>query len=472
VKLGWSTAGWSTVRTYAALIGLVGSFVWVIGLGRPVDARWSLLIALGVCWALFGVAAHTLRQAPERVVPAVVLLGGVALQLVAVSVPPRTSDDQLRYAWDGRVSNSGVSPYRYSPGDKALAALRDDWLFSPGRDCGADPADAPACPRLNHPAERTIYPPVAQGYFAAVDRIAPTGLRTVPWQVAAALLATAVTAVLLWVLRRTGRPLWRAALWAWCPAVAYESGNNAHVDVLAVLLVVAGFAVMATAARPEVPAGLRPLSRRGVVAATLLALAVATKLLPLLVLPAVVRLRRFRHAALTGVVVAVVITAVYLPSVIAVGIKAVGFLPGYLAEEGFDGSGRFAVVRSVVPTAAAPYVAAAVIGAVAVWAMMRGDPSEPWRAAVPVVGVTFIVLGPAYPWYALLLVGLVALDGRGEWLVVAAAAYPAYFVGALGLHHGTTQMAGYWSATAAVAGTAIYRHVLRRRVALPVTAVS
>jgi hypothetical protein len=63
-------------------------------------------------------------------------------------------------------------------------------------------------------------------------------------------------------------------------------------------------------------------------------------------------------------------------------------------------------------------------------------------------GAGFLVTGPSYPWYALLLVGLVALSDRWEWLPVAAAAYPPYLVGALHLPPEPTKMAAYGTAAA------------------------
>ena len=64
------------------------------------------------------------------------------------------------------------------------------------------------CTRLNHPTSPTIYPPVAQAEFTLVHALtAPLGTdggRDRTWQVTAALLALAVLAGLLVVLRRAG----------------------------------------------------------------------------------------------------------------------------------------------------------------------------------------------------------------------------------------------------------------------------
>jgi hypothetical protein len=56
-------------------------------------------------------------------------------------------------------------------------------------------------------------------------------------------------------------------------------------------------------------------------------------------------------------------------------------------------------------------------------------PDRPWSGAVVMTAAALAVATPHYQWYSLLLVMLVALDGKPEWLAFAAggyyAAYPA-----------------------------------------------
>jgi hypothetical protein len=63
-----------------------------------------------------------------------------------------------------------------------------------------------------------------------------------------------------------------------------------------------------------------------------------------------------------------------------------------------------------------------------VWAWRRGSVDDPARSAVVVVGVTFLVVTPAYGWYAGLLLALVAITGAVEWLPVVLAASVAYLL--------------------------------------------
>src|SRR5262245_4947704 len=411
----------------AGLAGLAGLTAATLDTGEPDAAPWRSFGLTGLLWAAFAIGCWLLRQVPINSAVRLIVAGGIVLQAVAISVPPRTTDDFYRYAWDGRVQATGVDPYRYPPTAPELSGLRDDWLFPGGE------------PRLNRSSEPTIYPPGAQAYFLTVHELSPAGSRHKPWQIAAALLAVATSVLLIAALHRNGGDPRLAVLWAWGPAVGLEAGKHGHVDVLAPLLVVAGLAALSSATHPA--------RRPTLVGGALLGAATAVKLLPGLVLAGMPP-RRFGPALAAA---GVAFGTLYLPHVLAVGTDVLGFLPGYLAQEGYDGSGRFALVRLLLPQSLAPYAAAAVLTAVVAISWRRTDPARPWSGPLLVTGGAFLLLTPSYPWYALLLVALVALDGRWEWLAVAAAGYVAFFAGPIGVTHVTMQVIGYGLALAVVA---------------------
>jgi hypothetical protein len=439
-----------TARTVAAAAGLVlllAAVAVTLHAGVPNEAGWRLLALIGACWAAFALAAAALLRTPRRAAVPLLLLGAVALQALAVSVPPQLTDDYFRYAWDGRVQAAGIDPYRYTPTDPALAGLRTPWLFPTG--CAT--AGEPVCTRLNHPGSPTIYPPVAQGWFwllhVLTRPLGPDGGGALALQLAAAALALATTVALLLILHRHGDPR-TAVLWAWCPTVVLEAGNNAHVDVLAAFLLVLALGA-AVAERP-------------LVAGVGTGAAVAAKLLPLLVVPALAafwlgRKPRWRRAGYGAAGLVGVLAAAYVPHLLAVGPRVLGFLPGYLAEEGYGGERRFALVRVVAPEALAATATVIIVLAAAALLAGKSRGEAPWRGALVLVGVTFAAIGITYPWYALLLVALVALDGRAEWLAVAAAAYPGYFTAALDLRFADTQRAGYGTALAIVLAVTCWR---------------
>jgi hypothetical protein len=156
------------------------------------------------------------------------------------------------------------------------------------------------------------------------------------------------------------------------------------------------------------------------------------------------------------------VATVYLPHVLAVGPKVLGYLPGYLHEEGYADGARFALLGLILPRALTAPAAAVILTATALLTWRRADPDRPWRAAAALVTVTLLVTAPAYPWYALLLVMLVAYGTPVEWLTIPMAAYLAQFAGDLGWATSTAQRIGYGTALAAIlTGLAVRRRARR-----------
>ncbi|MFI6148603.1 glycosyltransferase 87 family protein [Streptomyces sp. NPDC051109] len=417
------TAPVTTALALAALTTLLARTILYGGYSSdPVGLFWWY----AACWVLFTVALLALRRVPARRVAWLIAAGAVAVTLTGLMGPPRTSTDSYRYAWDGRVQSAGVSPYDHTPQDPALARLRDPWLFPTGAACkGPDrPAiphtgSEPHCTRINRPAVPTIYPPVAEVYFLAVDRLSPADSRHKPLQIGAALISLGVTGALLLILRRRGDDLRKAAYWAWCPAVPVEAVNNAHVDVLGVLLTVAGLGLVASRAPARRAAG-----------GVLIGAAVAAKLMPAVVLPgALSGVRRVRDAAAVLLPAAAFVVVAYLPYVLLSHGSVFGYLGGYVEEEGYDDASagsRYSLLRLVLPDTWAFPVLLVIVAAVSLYVMWRGDPRRPWSGALLVTGWTFVLLTPGYSWYALLLIALVALDGRWEWLGIPLAGAAVY----------------------------------------------
>jgi hypothetical protein len=420
----------------AALTAVVG---WTVSLGGAVAAGGRhLMVVYGIGWVLFAVTVATVYRLSRRQGVAVILAGGALLQTVAISQPPTTTDDFYRYIWDGKVQAAGIDPYRYVPVDPALKPLRDNELF---------PDPAGDATRINRPTVRTIYPPVAEAAFLGMHAVSPEEHRVRAWQVGMGLLAWATAALLVGLLARTGRDPRAAAWWAFCPVVWLECGNNAHVDVLGVLLLVLALGLLATRAGESLS------TRRALAVGGLFGAAVSVKLIPALAGPALLGRRAWWILGAAGGL----FVAGYVPHVLAVGTDVLGYLPGYLDEEGYSGQTRFAGLRLVVPASWAPAAAMAIIAAVAllVWRQAARRPAA--EGALLVVGTTFLVVGPAQPWYGLLIVALAVLATRPEWLVVAIAAYPVYEAGTIGTTNVTAQRWTYLPAAAIVVAVSLWR---------------
>lgn len=381
-------------------------------------------IATAAVWVLAGCAFLILLRIRGRAAIVLVVAGSAALGLAALAGPPNLSTDSARYAWDGIVQNEGVSPYAHVPAADALAAYRQDWLF-PRPATGSDglahcagtriqstttvPNGDLLCTALNRPQVPTIYPPVAEGFFAAVRSVVPPSAQYWPFQAAGLLVSLATTTLLLAGMRRRGLDARWAALWGWSPFVAAEAVTNSHVDALGALLVVAA----TFAATPALSLSGRLGRGRAILTGVAIGLAAATKFVPALAAPPIGRRRPFT----VTIAAAVTFAVTYLPYLAVTGWAVIGYLPGYLDEEGYDSGSRFALL-SMLPGAAATVVALVLILAVLAVAWWRTDPHEPWHAQTVSIGLVLLIARPAYPWYALVLIPFIALSRRWEWLAV------------------------------------------------------
>ena len=419
---------------------------WTTFRDRPTLRYEAISVVTYLC-ALLVLARLSL---PRAVATRFVIATGGLFQAIALIRPPVDSDDDFRYLWDGKVQLAGIDPYRYAPVDPALSRLRDSFLFVPSRGCTVHHIPH-GCTRINLPYVHTIYPPVAEAMFTLLRVVSFGGQgEHRPLQIAAGLGAIAIAVL---IARRTEGPLWTVALWAWCPVVIMELGNNAHIDWLAVLLGLAalGFTPRAGHRRPAVIAGV------------LLGAAVATKLYPGLLGASMLRRR-----PVTVVVSATVTVALaYVPHVLAVGHSVLGYLPSYLNGGGYSGGSRYHLIALLVHGRAGTVIAALVMVAVLSWAALRTDPDHPERSALLVVGAAVLVTTPGLSWYTLLLLALAGICARPEWLGVVLAPTAAYLtIGAYSTPDRTTTYAYVAGALVLGAGTAVRAASTRRSVTM------
>lgn len=135
-------------------------------LQRKISTYVSVAILMSVPYFLL------LRRRKLKVSP---LISSALVFLACLATPTTLQTDQIRYIWDGLVSLLGENPYLLAP--------------------DAHPAFSvfPAQSFLNHPQLHTIYPPVAQWFFALSVLLNP--------------------------------PLWNGYLgWLWAPEVQVPSG--------------------------------------------------------------------------------------------------------------------------------------------------------------------------------------------------------------------------------------------------------
>jgi hypothetical protein len=423
----------------------------------------------------FVLGARYVGELPRRTALPFVVGGSLVLQLVAIlGRAPGLSDDMFRYVWDGRVQAAGIDPYRYAPIDSHEFFLRGHWLFEATANapswCHVVSTKGGTCTLINRPNVTTIYPPVAEAYFwfiHGVSSVTGTLASTFTMQLGNSILAVLTTCTLWYVLRRCGRDPRSAVWWAWCPLVPLEAGNNAHIDVLAVPLLVLGFGVLSG------HVGRRSWSelRRSAWGGAFLGIAACVKLIPAIVSPAALRRRTFQATVAVAAGEGLAFLLPYVPHVIADGGNVLGYLPGYVVENGYESGGvtafglidaaRRDLLFGVLPSSVDVWVAGAVMLVAAFLVSQRADPATPWRGSLVMAGIALLVATPAYGWYAMLLVSLVVLDGRREWLMIAFGPYFGHLALSFGFH--TQLYVGYLPGLITVVTVALVR---RRRASL------
>jgi hypothetical protein len=368
------------------LILLTREEVWEYGgyghyvIGGSGCSGWSV-------WLYVVAVIVVMTQPVNRATLWIVLGYAVALRTVMLFAEPFSSSDIYRYVWDGIVQHAHISPYRYVPGNPALAFLRDP--------------DSPNFEVWNNINRRdyavTIYPPVAQMVYWLVTFLSPTvnGMKAAMFGFECLTAATLLT-----MLRMMGKPLTQILLYAWCPLLVWEIALGGHVDAA-----VFAFVTLALLFRYR---------EQPVLTGLFLGMAVMTKFYPLVLVPALYKRGDWKMPA----TLAAVIVGSYVPYLSA-GKLVFGFLGGYAQEEGMNTGTRYYaldLVRHVPGWSTAPkglflVFCAAVFGALMWWCWKNcsreGDAFL--RGAMLLAMAMMLLFSPHYPWYIAWLVPFFAL---------------------------------------------------------------
>jgi alpha-1,6-mannosyltransferase len=299
----------------------------------------------------------------------IAILFAIAIRVPLAVSPVSSDNDMIRYVWDGRVQKLGINPYAVRPADPEVAFTHTD-----------ETRNMPSA------RARTPYPPAAQIFFRFVVTIHDSALAMKLALVACDLL----TVLVLWRwLVVTGRSEWLTLAYAWNPLVVLEVAHSGHIDALGALWTVAAAFW---------------LSRRKTGLATIaFVLAVATKLLPIVLAPLLWRRITLRDAFIG----AGLFVLLYLP--FASGTDVLFGIQNVVQHIRFNGP-LFRFFAAVASPEVAARIAVGLGLFVAAWARWKLPVENPAGWAWPMA--VAIALAPVvYPWYLLYLTPFLLVPG-------------------------------------------------------------
>lgn len=370
------------------------------GLAFPAFACYA-----AACWrTVKGSESGSLRQ---------ILFFAILFRVTLLSATPNLSDDIYRYVWDGRVQLAGINSYQHPPESPALMALRDDAVY----------------PNINHKQIRTIYPPVAQLFFAAVSLIDASPLAM---KIVLTLCEIIMLVVLLKMLALRGLPGSRLLLYAWNPLAVLEIAGSGHVDALAVALLMWAIYLL--------------LQGRKQAAVMALGIAVLAKLVPLLTLPTF--WRQMGTSTATPSPLAWLspkgrMAILWLPVVVAggysvyagAGAHMLEGLTTYLTKWRFN-DGIFSILYELLRQPALAWDDTALEGArtlcsmaliaIAVILLIRLD--DPLKIGFMILGAHLLLSPTLHPWYLLWVLPFLPFFPSPAWIYLSGASLLAYNV--------------------------------------------
>jgi alpha-1,6-mannosyltransferase len=362
--------------------GLMGSGIepYSFFLGQYVSLGVLYLLAVGL------VFRRGLPNSKSLNTLYAILFFAILYRLFLFPTHPMFSSDMYRYIWDGRTQSHGINPYRYPPNHEALQGLRDNDIY----------------PHINRKGARTIYPAGAQALFYLLHKLGAKSV--VSFKGALLLFDMGSIFLLVMILGDLGLRRERVLVYAWNPLVIYELANNGHLDGSVIFFLLLALWLL--------------IKRRANASVSSLAAATSLKLYPLMVLPAILKEKKFRRLLLFFLV----FSLFYIPY-LSLGRKVLGFLPEYLVnpDESFNLGVKVYLMR-IFPSLnhlfiTAIFTAALFVAAGSIWIKKKENFYDVLKFAYVLAGLQLVLTSASlHPWYLLWIIPFLTLFPSPAWL--------------------------------------------------------
>ncbi len=250
---------------------------------------WQVLLHIGFIGFYYFKQFITLKQ---------IIGAAILLRLGTVFIMPTLSDDIYRFIWDGELLVSGNNPMLSTP-DQFLATIQPQSAYY-----------TKLHGLINHPQFYTCYPPLMQAVFAFAAFFAGKSIvaATVLIKLIVGLSDCVAVLFLVKIIKKLKLSEKLVILYALNPLVIIEGTGNAHFEVMQVALICISFYYL--------------LLYKNTIAAVFWGFAIITKLLPLLLLPIILRTLGFKKGIAFCTLSILIVLVNFLPFLSAASINA------------------------------------------------------------------------------------------------------------------------------------------------------
>ncbi len=220
------------------------------------------------------------------------LFAAIILRIGSAFIMPSLSDDVYRFIWDGHLIVNGQNPLVTTP-DNYLSALNNsnaNYLYL-----------SQLHGLINHPQFYTCYPPLMQGVFTVAAFVGSSSIfvSIIIIKLMVAVADCVAVYFIVKILQKINADVKLVVLYALNPLVIIEGAGNAHFEVIQVALLVISMYFI--------------LKHNFTISAVFWGLAIVTKLLPLLLLPLIIRLLGFKKGMIFSLTAVAVAALLFLP---------------------------------------------------------------------------------------------------------------------------------------------------------------
>ena len=386
---------------------------------KPVLLMVSILIISGLIFLYLTRFAETETKSKNLIIWIITV--GALLRLITVFSTPILEDDYYRYLWDGAVTANGENPFKYSPksvidNDSSVPASLDSLAEDSGN----------IIERINHPHIRTIYPIVAQLFFAGAYILFPWSL--MGWRIVLLLVDVINLILLLQLLKFFNLRSALVMIYWWNPLLVKEIFNSGHMDILIFPFVLGAMLLL--------------VKNRYLMSSGFLALGVGVKLWPILLLPLLLKrvFSDYKKMVSAFLVFAIISILIFIPVYLSGVDETSGFSTYSKSWENNDAFFTLVVWiwQVILPVfgahpgygqLAARITVFTILGILILFLLVRNsrDNVNVFNSCLIIIGAAFLISPTQFPWYFVWLIPFLTIKPKMSLLILTAI-LPLYYL--------------------------------------------